>query len=80
LAIRPGLVNGVAGVVVARQGRPFTVMSFTVTDGRSSPPRLSDPDRLRELNWTGGQMTVVVTGVVGAVSTLFEISERPVRC
>ena len=35
LAVRaPALVNGAAGVVVAPQGRPFSVMAFTVGDGR----------------------------------------------
>src|SRR5919197_489876 len=32
--VRPALVNGVAGVVVARRGQPFSVMAFTVRDGR----------------------------------------------
>jgi hypothetical protein len=32
--VRPALVNGVAGVVVAPGGRPFSVMAFTVRDGR----------------------------------------------
>src|SRR5919109_4288725 len=33
--VRPALVNGVAGVVVAPRGRPFSVMSFTVTGGEN---------------------------------------------
>jgi hypothetical protein len=32
--VRPALVNGVAGVVVAPRGRPFSVVSFTVVDGK----------------------------------------------
>ena len=32
--VRPALVNGAAGAVVAPEGRPFAVMAFTVTDGR----------------------------------------------
>jgi RNA polymerase sigma-70 factor (ECF subfamily) len=31
---RPALVNGGAGVVVGRRGRPFAVVSFTITGGR----------------------------------------------
>jgi hypothetical protein len=34
--VRPALVNGAAGVVVAPRGRPFAVMGFTVRRGRSS--------------------------------------------
>jgi hypothetical protein len=35
--VRPALINGAAGVVVAPAGRPFSIMGFTVTHGRSSP-------------------------------------------
>ncbi|MEV6981584.1 hypothetical protein AB0M95_10055 [Sphaerisporangium sp. NPDC051017] len=31
---RPVLVNGAAGVVVAAEGRPLSVMAFTVTNGK----------------------------------------------
>ncbi|WP_233512336.1 hypothetical protein [Micromonospora deserti] len=31
---RPALVNGAAGVVVVAQGRPLSVMGFTVADGK----------------------------------------------
>jgi RNA polymerase sigma factor (sigma-70 family) len=49
--VRPALVNGVAGVVVAPRGRPFSVMAFTVTGGRIvAIDALSDPERLRELD------------------------------
>jgi RNA polymerase sigma-70 factor (ECF subfamily) len=48
---RPALVNGAAGVVVATQGRPLSVMGFTVTDGRIvAIDVLSDPDRLARLD------------------------------
>jgi RNA polymerase sigma-70 factor (ECF subfamily) len=48
---RPALVNGAAGVVVAAQGRPLSVMGFTVTDGRIvAIDVLSDPDRLARLD------------------------------
>jgi RNA polymerase sigma-70 factor (ECF subfamily) len=32
--VRPALVNGAAGAVVAPAGRVFSVMAFTVTDGK----------------------------------------------
>ena len=45
--IRPVLVNGAAGVVIAPGGHLFAVMAFTVTDGRISHiDALLDPDRL----------------------------------
>jgi RNA polymerase sigma factor (sigma-70 family) len=49
--VRPALVNGVAGVVVAPHGRPFSVMAFTVQHGRIvAIDSLADPDRLRRLD------------------------------
>jgi RNA polymerase sigma factor (sigma-70 family) len=49
--VRPALVNGAAGVVVAPRGRPFSVMGFTVTGGRIvAIDALADPTRLRELD------------------------------
>jgi RNA polymerase sigma factor (sigma-70 family) len=51
--VRPALVNGVAGVVVAPRGQPFSVMAFTVAGGRIvAIDALSDPERLRELDLT----------------------------
>jgi RNA polymerase sigma factor (sigma-70 family) len=51
--VRPALVNGAAGVVVAPQGQPFSVMGFTVVDGKIvAIDALADPDRLRELDLT----------------------------
>jgi RNA polymerase sigma factor (sigma-70 family) len=48
--VRPALVNGVAGVVVAPRGRPFSVMSFTVAGGKIvAINALADPTRLRRL-------------------------------
>ena len=48
--VQPALVNGVAGVVVAPQGKPFAVMAFTVRGGRIVEINaLSDPDRLSRL-------------------------------
>jgi RNA polymerase sigma factor (sigma-70 family) len=49
--VRPALVNGAAGVVVAPRGRPFSVMGFTVSGGRIVEiDSVSDPARLRELD------------------------------
>jgi RNA polymerase sigma factor (sigma-70 family) len=49
--VRPALINGAAGVVVAPRGHPFTVMAFTVIGGRvTAIDALSDPDRLRDLD------------------------------
>ena len=51
--VRPALVNGAAGVVVAPGGRPFSVMGFTVSGGRIvAIDGLADPARLRELDLT----------------------------
>jgi RNA polymerase sigma factor (sigma-70 family) len=52
--VRPALVNGAAGAVVAPHGRPFSVMAFTVSDGKIVEiDALSDPERLRELDLAG---------------------------
>jgi RNA polymerase sigma-70 factor (ECF subfamily) len=49
--VRPALVNGTAGAVVAPRGRVVSVMAFTVTDGRISRiDALVDPERLARLN------------------------------
>jgi hypothetical protein len=49
--VRPALVNGAAGVVVAPGGRPFAVMGFTVTRGKIVEiDILADPTRLRQLD------------------------------
>ena len=51
--VRPALVNGAAGVVVAPRGVPFSVMGFTVAVGRIvAIDSLADPERLRELDLT----------------------------
>ena len=51
--VRPALVNGAAGVVVAPRGRPFSVLAFTVRDGRIvAIDGLADPERLKELDLT----------------------------
>jgi RNA polymerase sigma factor (sigma-70 family) len=49
--VRPALVNGAAGVVVAPHGRPFSVMGFTVRNGKIiAIDVLADPTRLRQLD------------------------------
>jgi hypothetical protein len=32
--MRRAVVNGAAGVLVVRRGEPFTIMGFTVSDGK----------------------------------------------
>jgi RNA polymerase sigma factor (sigma-70 family) len=50
---RPALVNGAAGFVVQRAGRPFAVAGFTVADGKVVEiDLLADPERLAELDLT----------------------------
>jgi RNA polymerase sigma factor (sigma-70 family) len=51
--VRPALVNGAAGAVVVPPDGIFSVMAFTVRDGRIvAIDALSDPERLRELDLT----------------------------
>jgi RNA polymerase sigma factor (sigma-70 family) len=51
--VRPALINGVAGVVVAPRGEPFSIMAFTVVDGRiAAIDALADPERLQRLDLT----------------------------
>ena len=50
--VRPALVNGAAGAVVAPRGRPFSVMAFKVTNGRiTAIDALVDPERLALLDF-----------------------------
>jgi RNA polymerase sigma factor (sigma-70 family) len=49
--LRPALVNGAAGVVITTNGRPVSVMAFTVKDGKIVEiDALTDPERLRTLD------------------------------
>jgi hypothetical protein len=49
--VRPALVNGAAGAVVAPRGRLFSVVAFTVTNGKITQINaLLDPDRLARLD------------------------------
>jgi RNA polymerase sigma factor (sigma-70 family) len=53
LTMRRALINGVAGVVSLRDGRPFTVGAFTIYNGRIvEMDILADPDRLAQLDLT----------------------------
>jgi RNA polymerase sigma factor (sigma-70 family) len=46
----PALVNGAAGVVVTRRGRPVTVMGFTVAGGKIVEiDAIADPERVRRI-------------------------------
>jgi RNA polymerase sigma-70 factor (ECF subfamily) len=48
--VRPTLLNGAAGVIVLIQGRPFTVMGFTVANDKvAAINAIADPDRVRTL-------------------------------
>jgi RNA polymerase sigma-70 factor (ECF subfamily) len=49
--VRPALINGAAGVVVAAHGRPLFVMAFTVAGGKIvAIDVLADPERLHGLD------------------------------
>ena len=49
--VRRALVNGAAGVVVAVDSRPFSIMGFTVADGKIVEiDILADPERIRHLD------------------------------
>jgi RNA polymerase sigma factor (sigma-70 family) len=53
LVMKPALVNGAAGLVTTRDGRPFSVGAFTVRHGRIvEMDWLGDAARLRELDLT----------------------------
>lgn len=49
--VTPALVNGAAGAVIAPAGRVFSVMAFTVTNGKIAQIAvLADPERIERLN------------------------------
>ena len=51
--VRPALINGVAGVVVAPQGKVFSLLAFTVRGGKIVEiDALADPDRLDRIDLT----------------------------
>ena len=50
---RPVLVNGVPGLVSMLEGKPFSILAFTVRDGKIAEiDILRDPERLRQLDLT----------------------------
>ncbi len=50
---RPALVNGAAGLVAAPQGRPLSVLGFTIAHGQIVEiDVLADPERLRAIDLT----------------------------
>jgi RNA polymerase sigma factor (sigma-70 family) len=51
LQVRHAIVNGAAGAVTMRDGRPFAVSGFTIRNGRIvEMDILADPDRLAQLD------------------------------
>jgi RNA polymerase sigma-70 factor (ECF subfamily) len=53
LTIRRALINGAAGVVSVRNGKPFSIGAFTIKDGRVVEcDFLVDPERLARLDLT----------------------------
>jgi RNA polymerase sigma-70 factor, ECF subfamily len=53
LVIRPALINGVAGAVTIRDGRPFSVGAFTIRGGKIVEiDILADPERVARLDLT----------------------------
>lgn len=49
---RPALINGAPGIVTVPDGQLFSVMGFTVTNGKVTEINLlADPDRLAKLEW-----------------------------
>lgn len=53
-SVQPAVINGVAGIVAAPQGRPYSVMAFTVRGGKIVEIyTLADPDRLDKLDLSG---------------------------
>ena len=53
LHMQPALVNGAAGAVTTRDGKPFSVGAFTVSGGKIVEiDFLADPERLAELDLT----------------------------
>jgi RNA polymerase sigma factor (sigma-70 family) len=53
LDVRPALINGVAGAVAFRDGKPFSIGAVTVRNGRIVElDFLGDQERLRELDLT----------------------------
>ena len=48
--LHPALVNGAAGTVITVRGRPFTVMGFTIVNGKIAEiDAIGDPERVRAI-------------------------------
>jgi RNA polymerase sigma-70 factor (ECF subfamily) len=48
--LHPALVNGAAGMVVTIRGRPFSVMGFTISEGKIVEiDAIVDPERVRRI-------------------------------
>jgi RNA polymerase sigma-70 factor (ECF subfamily) len=51
--VRPALVNGAAGTVALRDGKPFAIAGFTIRNRRIvEMDVLADPERLRHIDLT----------------------------
>lgn len=59
--LHPALVNGNAGMIITRRGRPFVIMAFTIAGGQITEiDILADPARVARL--TAGFGIVPITG------------------
>jgi ketosteroid isomerase-like protein len=48
--LHPALVNGTPGAVITRNGRPFSVLAFTIAGGKIVEiDGIRDPDRVRRV-------------------------------
>jgi hypothetical protein len=48
--VHPALVNGTVGVVIMMRGRPFSVMAFSIVDGKIIEiDAIGDPERVARL-------------------------------
>ena len=48
--LQPALVNGAAGMIMSRRGRPLTLMGFIVADGKIAEiDAIADPRRLQQI-------------------------------
>jgi hypothetical protein len=49
----PALINGAAGVVVAAEGMPISLLAFTITNGKiAEVDVIDDPGRIAEADLT----------------------------
>ena len=68
--VRPALVNGAAGVVVAPRGEPFSVMGFTVVGGRIVEiDAITDPSACARWTWPCSTTDAGQGAAAGARST-----------